>query len=191
MNVVTSKRFTIDEYHRLIELGFLNESDRIELIRGELMQMVAKGTLHTFCTTRLCRQLDRLLGDRVVVRCQEPIIIPSDSEPEPDVAIARGNEADYLIHHPYPEDVFLVIEISDSTLNFDQTTKLEIYAEAGISHYWIVNLNFRQLECYSQRYQNAQGKFNYLSKQIFLSHQSVAIPGFTDILLDLSQIFPT
>lgn len=190
MNVVTPKRFTIDEYHRLIELGFLTESARIELIRGELIQMTAKGTPHTFSTTRLCRQLDRLLGDRAVVRCQEPIIIPSDSEPEPDVVIARGTDEDYLAHHPYPQHIVLVVEISDSTLSYDQTTKLKLYAEAGIFDYWIVNLNARQLERYNQPYQNAQGEFNYLSKQISLPHQSVAIPGFEDTLLDLSRIFP-
>lgn len=190
MNVVTPKRFTIDEYHRLISLGFLTEGARIELIRGELIQMTAKGTPHTFSTTRLCRQLDRLLGDRAVVRCQEPIILPSDSEPEPDVVIARGDETDYLAHHPYAEDILLVIEISDSTLTYDQTTKLKLYAEAGICDYWIVNLNARQLECYNQPYENAQGEFNYLSKQISLPNQSVAIPGFEDILLDLSRIFP-
>jgi Uma2 family endonuclease len=199
MNVVTPKRFTIDEYHRLIELKFLQESDRIELIRGELIQMVAKGTPHTVCGSILCRQLDRLLGDspsetlreRAVIRGQDPITLPNQSEPEPDVAIARGKDEDYLAHHPYPEDIFLVIEISDSTLNYDQTTKLEVYAEAGISDYWIVNLNVRQLERYSQPYQNAQGDFNYLSKQISLPHQSVAIPGFEDVLLNLSRIFPT
>ncbi|MFH7026283.1 MAG: Uma2 family endonuclease [Heteroscytonema crispum UTEX LB 1556] len=187
--VVTPKRFTIDEYHRLIELGFLTQGDRLELIRGELIQMTAKGTPHTFSTTRLCRQLDRLLGDRAVVRCQEPIILSLDSEPEPDAVIARGNEADYLAHHPYPEDILLVVEISDSTLTYDQTTKLELYAEAGISNYWIVNLNARQLERYSQPYQNAQGKFNYLSKLISLTNQSVGIPGFEDVLLELGRIF--
>ncbi|MEH2162110.1 MAG: Uma2 family endonuclease [Nostoc sp.] len=191
MNIVTPKRFTIDEYHRLIELEFLQESDRIELIRGELIQMVAKGTPHTVCGSILCRQLDRLLGDRAVIRGQDPITLPNQSEPEPDVAIARGKDEDYLAHHPYPEDISLVIEISDSTLDYDQTKKLEIYAEAGISNYWIVNLNFRQLERYSQPYQNSQGEFNYLSKQISLPHQSVAIPGFEDVLLDLSRIFPT
>jgi len=191
MNIVTPKRFTIDEYHRLIELEFLQESDRIELIRGELIQMVAKGTPHTVCGSILCRQLDRLLGDRAVIRGQDPITLPNQSEPEPDVAIARGKDEDYLAHHPYPEDISLVIEISDSTLDYDQTKKLEIYAEAGISNYWIVNLNFRQLERYSQPYQNSQGQFNYLSKQISLPHQSVAIPGFEDVLLDLSRIFPT
>ncbi|MBW4628845.1 MAG: Uma2 family endonuclease [Brasilonema octagenarum HA4186-MV1] len=190
MTVVKPKRFTIDEYHRLIEMGFLREGDRIELIRGELIQMTAKGTPHTFCTTRLCRQLDRLLGDRAVVRCQEPIILPSDSEPEPDAVIARGDEADYLAHHPYPEDILLVVEISDSTLTYDQKTKLALYAEVGISDYWIVNLQARQLERYSQPYQNIQGEFNYLSKQISLVNQSVSIPGFEDALLELSRIFP-
>lgn len=191
MNVVTPKRFTIDEYHRLISLGFLTESDRIELIRGELIQITAKGTPHTVCSSILCRQLDRLLGDRVVIRGQDPITLPNNSEPEPDVVIARGTDEDYLAHHPYPQDILLVVEISDSTLTYDQTTKLKLYAEVGIYDYWIVNLNARQLERYNQPYQNAQGEFNYLSKQISLPNQSVVIPGFEDTLLDLSRIFPT
>ncbi|MBW4448116.1 MAG: Uma2 family endonuclease [Spirirestis rafaelensis WJT71-NPBG6] len=191
MNVVTPKRFTIDEYHRLISLGFLTESDRIELIGGELIQITAKGTPHTVCSSILCRQLDRLLGDRVVIRGQDPITLPNNSEPEPDVVIARGRDEDYLAHHPYAEDILLVIEISDSTLSYDQTTKLKLYAEVGIYDYWIVNLNARQLERYNQPYQNAQGEFNYLSKQIYLPNQSVVIPGFEDTLLDLSRIFPT
>jgi Uma2 family endonuclease len=191
MTIVTPKRFTIDDYHRLIELGFLTETDRVELIRGELVQMASKGTPHTVCGAILCQQLDRLLVDRVVViRGQDPIILPDNSEPEPDVVIARGNHLDYLPHHPYPEDVLLVIEIADSTLRYDQTTKLGLYAEAIIPYYWIVNLNARQLECYSQPYQDAQSEYNYLNKQIYLPNQSVSIPGFDDALLDLSKIFP-
>lgn len=190
MNVVTPKRFTIDEYHRLISLGFLTEGARIELIRGELIQITAKGTPHTVCSSILCRQLDRLLGDRVVIRGQDPITLSNNSEPEPDVVIARGKDEDYLAHHPYAEDILLVIEISDSTLTYDQTTKLKLYAEVGIDDYWIVNLNARQLERYNQQYQDAEGEFSYISKQIFLPNQSVAIPGFEDSLLDLSRIFP-
>ncbi|WP_375473927.1 Uma2 family endonuclease [uncultured Nostoc sp.] len=190
MNAVTPKRFTIAQYHQLIELGFLTEGDRIELIRGELIQMTAKGTPHTVCGSILCRQLARLLGDRAVIRGQDPITLPNQSEPEPDVVIARGRDKDYLAHHPYSEDILLVIEISDKTIDYDQTTKLSLYAEAGIYHYWIVNLPDSQLERYSQPYQNAQNKFSYLSKQISLSNQSVAIPGFEDALLDLSRLFP-
>ncbi|QFS47013.1 Uma2 family endonuclease [Nostoc sphaeroides CCNUC1] len=70
MNAVTPKRFAIAEYHQLIELGFLTEGDRIELIRGELIQMTAKGTPHTVCSSLICRQLDRLLGDQAVIRGQ-------------------------------------------------------------------------------------------------------------------------
>jgi Uma2 family endonuclease len=190
MTVVKPKRFTIDEYHRLIELGLLTEGERIELIRGELMQMTAKGRVHTVCSSILCRQLDRLLGDRAVIRGQDPITLPNQSEPEPDIVIARGKDEDYLVHHPYPEDIVLVIEISDSTLIYDQTKKLSLYAEVGIVNYWIVNLPARQLERYNQPYQNAQKNFRYLSQQISLSHQSVPIPGFEDVLLDLRRIFP-
>ncbi|MEH2357816.1 Uma2 family endonuclease [Nostoc sp.] len=199
MNAVTPKRFAIAEYHQLIELGFLTEGDRIELIREELIQMTAKGTPHTVCSSILCRQLDRLLGDvwrqaasrlRAVIRGQDPITLPNQSEPEPDVVIAKGRDEDYLAHHPYPEDILLVIEISDKTIDYDQTIKLSLYAEAGICHYWIVNLPARQLERHSQPYQNAQNKFSYLSKQISLSNQSAAIPGFEDALLDLSRLFP-
>ncbi len=191
MTVATRKQFTIDEYHRLIELGFLTEKDRIELIRGELIHMTPKGTPHTVCGSILCRQLDRLLGDRAVIRGQDPITLPNHSEPEPDVAIAQGKDEDYLAHHPYPADLLLVVEISDSTLTYDQTIKLELYAEAGITHYWIINLEAQQLEHYSQPYRNAQGQFSYLSKQIFLPHQSVSIPGLEDTWLDLKRLFPS
>ena len=128
---------------------------------------------------------------RAVIRSQDPITLPNQSEPEPDVVIARGRDEDYLAHHPYPEDILLTIEISDKTLDSDQTTKLSLYAEAvlGISHYWIVNLPDRQLERYSQPYENAQKKFSYLSKQISLPNQSVPIPGFEDALLDLNRLF--
>jgi Uma2 family endonuclease len=184
------KRFTVDDYHRLMELGFLREGDRIELINGELFEMAAHGTPHTFTTTHFCRYLDRLLGDAVSVRGQVPITLSSDSEPEPDVVIARLEETDYLSHHPYPDDILLVIEVSDSTLVYDRTIKLSLYAEANIPHYWIANIKTNQLECHSQPYQEQSGTFAYQTRQIVLSHQTIAIPGFPDRQLDLSRIFP-
>lgn len=140
MSPATTKRFTLDEYHHLIELGFLTEDDRVELIRGELVQMAAKGTSHSVCNSKLVRELDRLVGDRVYIRGQEPIILPADSEPEPDVVIARGQPDDYLLNHPHPQDILLLIEVSDSTWQYDQTIKLSLYAENQIQDYWIVNL---------------------------------------------------
>lgn len=190
MSVVTTKRFTLDDYHRLIQLGFLTENDRVELIRGELVQMVAKGTPHSVCNSKLTRQLDRLLGDRAVARGQEPVVLPLDSEPEPDVVIARGRHDDYLAHHPYPEDILLLIEVSDSTLTYDQTTKLSVYAENLIQHYWIFNLNAIQLEQYSQPFRSAANEFGYRVKQISLPDETVPLPAFEDVQLNLSTIFP-
>jgi Uma2 family endonuclease len=188
--IVSPKRFSVDDYHRLIDLGFFQEGDRVELVNGELIQMAAKGTPHTFSTTRLCRQCDRVLGDRVVVRCQEPITLAPNSEPEPDVVLAYGDEVDYLAHHPYAQEIALVIEVADSTVVYDQTIKLSLYAAAQIAHYWIVNLPAGQLECYSQPYQTPQTT-GYTRTQIFLPTQSVAIPGFVDVVLSLERIFPT
>ncbi len=190
MTLVTSKRFTIAEYHHLIGLGFLTEDDRVELIRGELMQMAAKGTRHSVCNTKLFHEFNRLVGDKAVVRGQEPIILPTDSEPEPDIVIAQGQVDDYLLSHPQPENIFLVIEVSDFTLNYDQNTKLSLYAEDGIRDYWIINLVANQLERYSQPYQDAQGKFGYRLRQIALRHESVTLPGFPDLSLELNRVFP-
>ncbi len=191
MSVVTTKRFTLDEYHRLIELGFLTEGDRVELIRGELVQMVAKGTPHSVSTGKLCRQLDRVLSDRAVVRCQEPVSLPLDSEPEPDAVVAFGQDDDYLAHHPYPENIAVLIEVSDSTLNYDQTTKLALYAENNIQHYWIVNLVGDRLERYSQPYRNDRGECGYRRMEIALKTETVTLPGFEDVTLDLTKVFTT
>lgn len=189
MSVVSTKRFTLDEYHRLIELGFLTERDRVELIRGELVQMVAKGTPHSSCNTALLYELLPALIGRALVRNQEPVILPLDSEPEPDFAIVRLRPDNYLSSHPLPDDIHLIIEVSDSTLNYDQTTKLAVYAENNIQHYWIVNLVANQLERYSQPYRNETGEDGYRIRQISLRNETVAIPGFEDVALNLATVF--
>ncbi len=195
---VTPKRFTIADYHRLIELGFLTENDRVELIRGELMQMVAKGTPHTVCNTSLVYELTILLQGRAIVRGQEPITLPPNSEPEPDLVIAYSQgdclrqsfAKRYLSGHPSPADILLVAEVADATLKYDQEVKLPLYAESGISDYWIFNLVTSCLEVYTQPYQDLQGNFGYASKQIFLPHAVVTLPGFPDLSVDLSKVFP-
>jgi Uma2 family endonuclease len=187
---VTTKRFTIDEYHRLSELGFFKENGKVELIRGELIQVVAKGTLHSVCNSKLARELERLIGNSAVIRNQEPIILPIDSEPEPDVVIVKGQPDDYVSHHPYPEDILLIIEVSNSTLNYDQTEKLSLYAENKIPNYWIINLVVNQLERYSQPYQDSRGNFGYRLKEISLENETVSLPTFPDFLIYLASVFP-
>lgn len=190
MTSTKAKRFTLAEYHRLAELGFFGEDDRVELIKGEIIQMAAKGTSHSVCETRLERELFKLVGERATLRGQQPIIIPDDSEPEPDRAIVQNRPDDYLSGHPSPADVLLVIEIADSSLSHDQKVKLPLYAEAGICDYWIFNLIVNCLECYSEPYQNLQGEFGYRRKLIFLPNESDNLPCFPDLSLDLSKVFP-
>jgi Uma2 family endonuclease len=190
MTITTAKRFTVEEYHRLAELGFFHEDDRIELIRGEIIQMAAKGTPHTTCCRNLLEELAALVIGRAKLQCQDPITLPSKSEPEPDFAILRKRADNYLSAHPTPEDILLVIEIADSTLKYDQETKLPLYAEAGISDYWIFNLVNNYLEAYSEPYQDSQGNFGYRMKRIVLPNQTIILPCFPELLLDLSKAFP-
>ncbi|MBP5973167.1 Uma2 family endonuclease [Brasilonema sp. CT11] len=190
MTITTAKRFTISEYDRLAELGFFSEDDRVELINGEIIPMVSKGRPHSVCETRLFRELFKLVGERGTLRGQEPIIILNHNQPEPDLVIAQNRDDDYLSAHPSPADILLLIEIADSSLKYDQEVKLPIYAEAGISDYWIFNLVDNCLECYSEPYQDLQGKFGYRKKLIFLPNESVFLPCFPDLSLDLSKVFP-
>ena len=188
MSIATAKRFTIAEYHRLTELGFFAEDDRIESIEGQLIHRAAKGTAHSVCETRLERELFKLLGERATLRGQQPIILPDDSEPKRDRAV-QNRPDDYLSPHPTTADILLLNEIADSSLSYDKQVKLPLYAEAGISDYWIFNLLETCLECYSDPYQNSQGKFGYRVKRIFLSNETVALPNFGDLSLDLSKVF--
>ncbi|MCL1470319.1 Uma2 family endonuclease [Argonema antarcticum] len=189
MTILTPKCFTIEEYHRLAKLGFLTEDDRVELIRGEIIQMAAKGTAHINCCRNLLKQLPILLVGIAELQCQDPIVLPSNSEPEPDFAILRIRHDNYRDALPNSSDVLFVIEIADSTLKKDKEVKTSLYAEAGISDYWIFNLVDNHLEAYSEPYQNLLGRFGYALKRIILPNQTVALPGFPDLLLDLSKVF--
>lgn len=183
-------RFTVQDYHRLVELGFLGEDDHIELIRGELIQMAAKGTAHETCITRLLRVLPRLVSDRATLRCQSPITLSFDGEPEPDFSIVRNQEDDYATAHPTAEETLLVIEVADSSLEYDRTVKLSLYAEAGIPHYWLFNVIDRILETYSEPSQIAAGRFEYLNKRIIPTTGSVALPLFPEQVLEVASVFP-
>ena len=190
MTLTTAKRFTLEEYHRLAELGFLTENDRVELIRGEIMQMAAKGTPHTNCCRDLLEELAGLLAGRAKLQCQDPIVLPSNSEPEPDFAILRKRADNYRFALPNADDVLLVIEIADSTLKYDQEVKISLYAEARIPDYWIFNLVKNHLETYSEPYQDLQGSFGYGVKRIILPNKKIILPCFPDLSLDLSKVFP-
>ena len=176
---------TIDDYHRMIETGIIHEGEHIELISGQIFNMAAKGTRHTVANTELMSELFLLLGRKAKIRCQDPITLPNNSEPEPDIVIARLRSDNYVNSHPVPADLILVIEVADSTLSFDRNIKAPLYAAAGISEYWIVNLVDDRLEIYSQ----PEGSI-YTNTQIILPPRLINLSHFPDITLNLTTIFP-
>ena len=181
----TLRPITTDEYHQMIAASIIHEDARVELILGQIFNMAAKGTRHTFSTTRLLRELSRLIEQEAIVRCQEPIALQDNSQPEPDITIARLGNDDYLYNHPSAKDLILVIEVADSSLDFDRNTKANLYAAAGIQEYWIVNLIDNRLEIYRQ-----PNSAIYTEIRIISSTESVSLPQFPELKIDLTTIFP-
>ncbi|MFN3678205.1 Uma2 family endonuclease [Thermosynechococcus sp.] len=184
-------RFTVQDYHRLLELGFLRKDDPIELIRGELVRMAAKETAHESCLRRLLRILPRIVGDRATLQGQSPITIALDSEPEPDVAIVKNREDDSASAHSTPADTLLVIEVAALSLEYDRTVKLSLYAEAKIPHYWLFNVSDRTLEVHSEPAEITPQQFGYLSKRIVPAKGVVQLPQFPKQVLEIASIFPS
>lgn len=190
MIITTPKKFSIEEYHRLTEIGFFQEDDKVELIKGEILEMAAKGTPHVVCCTKLNKELLKLINNEAIIRSQDPVSLLSGSEPEPDLVIVKNREDDYLSGHPTEKDIILIIEIADSSLKYDQEVKLPLYAEAGINHYWLFNLREQHLESYSLPYQKINGDYGYSRREIYLPNQEINLPSFNDLKLELLKIFP-
>lgn len=145
----TFRRFTLDEYHQMIEQGVLKSGEPVELLEGNLVKKMSHGTAHDNVMDLIEGLFPRLtLGDWFV-RCQRAISLPP-SEPEPDYAIVRGPRNRYASAHPGPADIGLVIEVADSSLLIDRHDKGSIYARANLPLYWVVNVVDRVIEVYSQ-----------------------------------------
>ena len=142
-------RFTVDEYHALIENGVLTSNHRVELIHGWLVTKMTLNPPHSYTVGAVTDAFQSLQIPNTTVRVQQPITT-TDSEPEPDVVLASGSRADYKTRHPEPAEVVVAVEVADSSLRQDQTTKLELYAGAKVAVYWIVNLVDRRVEVYTQ-----------------------------------------
>jgi Uma2 family endonuclease len=140
---ITTAKWTVDDYHRMVEAGILDDRP-VELLNGEIIEMSPEGTPHANRSTKGANYLRQLLGDRAEIREGKPITLSDRSEPEPDIAIVQPLDEEYDHHHPYPENIFWLIEFSNSSLEKDLEVKRKAYAAAGIPEYWVVNL--RQME---------------------------------------------
>ncbi|MDW8107125.1 MAG: Uma2 family endonuclease [Armatimonadota bacterium] len=139
-------RFSPEMYHQMAQMG-LFASKRVELIEGEIVEMSPVGPKHFASSNKTQRLFNRLFGEQYLVRYQGPLAL-GDSEPEPDIAVVPGDDETYADQHP--TSALLVVEFSDTSLEYDRNEKLSLYAKAGIPEYWIVNLQDNTLEVYRE-----------------------------------------
>ncbi len=143
--LVEGFNWTIERYHQAIAAGVLTEEDRVELLRGDLIEVMPVGEDHSSTLEGLGEYFSNLRG-QYRLRSENPVTLPDNSEPEPDFVIARKLPPNTRRQHPTPEDILLLIEVAHATVNKDRNLKGPIYAAAGIPEYWIINLNARSVE---------------------------------------------
>jgi len=145
---IIRRRFTTNEYERMVQAGILREDEPVELLAGEVREMSPIGSRHVACVNRLNTVLTLHLHGQAIVSIQNPIRLSDYSEPEPDLAVFAARADYYAEALPMPDDILLVAEVADSSLEYDRDEKLPRYAEAMIPEVWIVDLNHDTVERY-------------------------------------------
>ena len=146
---VSRRRFTADDYQRMGQAGILSKNDRVELIDGEVVAMTPIGPRHCACVDRATRALVTRAGATAIVRVQGSVRLDLYTEPEPDLVLLRPRADFYASRHPGPDDILLIIEVADSSIEYDRDVKLAVYAQSRVSEYWLADLNANLLFCYS------------------------------------------
>lgn len=178
------RRFSVKEYHRMIEVGILTKRDRVELLEGEIVEMSPIGDPHQGTVDRLNHLLHSRPAARVIIRIQGPILLASvESEPQPDVALLEPRQDFYTTRRPEPDDVLLVIEVMDSSVQRDRRVKLPLYARAGIVEVWLLDLNTDRVEVHRRR--NIGG---YAESRVLQRGESISIQAFPDVALTVADL---
>ena len=184
-HVPTRRRFTVDEYHRMAEAGILHEDDRVELIEGEIVYMAAIGSRHFACVNNFTGRFATRLAGRAIVSVQNPVRLSSGSEPEPDLALLHPRPDNYAAALPGPDEVYLLVEVADTTLRYDRETKLPLYAESGIPEVWIVDLQRERVLVYRRPRAGDYQQITTVERGGSLSPEA-----FPDLSLPVADILP-
>lgn len=168
-------RLTVNAYHRMIDAGIFDKDDHVELIDGELRTMSPINASHAGKNKRLNRLFSVRVGERALVAVQDPLTLPEHSEPEPDLMLLRPRNDYYEGTNPTPEDVLLVVEVSDSSLRYDLETKVPLYASHGIPEIWLIDLRNRRLLVY--RDPGPEGYRQVLIPDMSQTLAPVSLPG--------------
>jgi Uma2 family endonuclease len=180
------KSWTVQDYHRMNELEIINPNERTELIAGQITIMVAKGTPHVLALRVLASELESLLVNQpIFVSTQDPIHLDDFSEPEPDLAIIKGNMFDYADRHPQPADIYLVVEVASATLKQDCEIKDKLYAKASIADYWVIDIPNHQVHIFRD-----PTPTGYTSHLILKAPQTISPLAFPAIAISIASILP-
>ncbi|NJL78451.1 MAG: Uma2 family endonuclease [Richelia sp. RM2_1_2] len=179
--------WTVKEYHKMAEAGIFDEDERVELLEGKIIWMSAIGTAHRSAVGRTNKYLQKHLGDnnQAWISIQDPIQLDDYSQPEPDIAVVKIDQLDYADHHPTPDEVYLVIEVADTTFKKDCETKGKAYAAAGIADYWVLDVINRQLHVFREPNENG-----YKSEVILRESESISPLQFPDLSIDILAMLP-
>jgi Uma2 family endonuclease len=177
------KFFTVEEYHLMGEAGILSKEDCFELIEGEIIQMSAIGTRHASCVRRLLRQFSKLSEENAIVDVQNPIQLTQWTQPQPDIVLLQPHPDYYLSAHPTPNNVLLLVEVADSSVDYDRDVKIPIYARSGIQEVWLIDLDKDCIEVYRQPTLNG-----YDLIQKFRRTQQVSPLAFPDFTVNVDFI---
>ena len=179
--VPTRRRLTVEEYHRMVERGILAPDERLELIDGVLIQMAAIGNRHFACVNRLNELLVLGVTGRAVVSTQNAVRLSTRSEPQPDLTLVRRSVGFSAV--PEPGDVFLIVEVADSSLRYDRMIKLPLYARSGITEVWLVDLEHQHVTVHRQPEGNA-----YQQITVYERGASLSPLAFPDLRLTVDAI---
>jgi len=183
---VTTLKWSIDLYHQAVEAGVFDDV-AVELLNGELVEMPPEGLPHASLSSDAGDYLRDRLGNRAKVREGHPITLPNHSEPEPDLAIVAPDSSIYRSHHPYPENIFWVIEYSNSSLDKDWKLKSKIYAEASIIEYWVINLRSRELVVFRDPVNGEYQSQEYQSQRT-LTNGVISPLRFSDAQIEVAKL---
>ena len=174
-------RWSVEEYHQMARSGLLDETDRVELIEGELIDMAPIGSKHAFRVDSVARALQLAAGKDFLVRVQNPILLGEHSEPQPDIAVVK--DKNYAESHPSADDVLLIVEVSDTTLAYDRDVKLSLYARHGISEVWLLDVNAGELTVYREPIEGQYRLIRKPTKAEVVS--SILVPGVAISLIEM------
>jgi len=181
---IARRRFSIDEYHQMVETGIISSIDRVELIDGEVIEMSPIGRKHAATVARLDKLWQQRLGNRVLIWVQNPIYLSNTSEPQPDLALLKPRDDFYMSALPTPQDILLVVEVADSTISYDREVKMSLYSAAGITEAWLFDLNKQSIEAYTK-----PGESGYKQIRRFEQGDIFSILAFPDFSFSWVDVF--